>query len=90
MSVETSKASTFHKVTSLPFVGAIQFYQTLISPMLGQNCRFHPSCSCYASEALKQHGVIKGSALAIKRISKCHPLHPGGFDPVPSAHKDNN
>ncbi|GEA09656.1 putative membrane protein insertion efficiency factor [Alteromonas sp. KUL49] len=61
----------------------IKLYQWLVSPMLGQRCRFHPSCSHYAIEALKVHGIAKGSWLSIKRILKCHPLHAGGYDPVP-------
>lgn len=61
----------------------IKLYQWFISPMLGNNCRFHPSCSKYAVEALKSHGLLIGGWLSSKRILKCHPLHPGGFDPVP-------
>ncbi|MBR9728864.1 membrane protein insertion efficiency factor YidD [Shewanella intestini] len=62
---------------------AIRGYQLLISPMLGQRCRFTPSCSHYAIEAINMHGTIKGCWFAGKRILKCHPLHPGGSDPVP-------
>jgi putative membrane protein insertion efficiency factor len=72
------------KTSTLPLRVLIKGYQVFISPMLGQNCRFHPSCSCYAQEALEVHGLVKGSWLSIKRISKCHPLHPGGFDYVPT------
>ncbi|WP_137168598.1 membrane protein insertion efficiency factor YidD [Salinimonas lutimaris] len=61
----------------------IKFYQYCISPMLGPRCRFHPTCSFYAIEALKTHGLLIGGWLSIKRIIKCHPLHPGGNDPVP-------
>lgn len=61
----------------------IRFYQLFISPILGPRCRFYPSCSHYTVEALQSHGVIKGSWLAIKRISRCHPGNPGGIDPVP-------
>ncbi len=57
-------------------------YQYLISPLLGNRCRFYPSCSHYALEALRQHNLIKGSYLIIKRLLRCHPFHPGGFDPV--------
>ena len=61
----------------------IRFYQKFISPMLGSNCRFYPSCSCYAVTAIERFGVIKGGWLAGKRILKCHPFHSGGIDPVP-------
>lgn len=61
----------------------IKVYQKLISPMIGPSCRFHPSCSYYAVQALKQHGLLIGGWLSIKRILKCHPLHPGGVDHVP-------
>ena len=72
-------------VLALPFMAVIRAYQVFISPLLGQNCRFYPSCSCYAHQALKTHGLTKGSLLAIKRISKCHPFNEGGIDHVPSA-----
>lgn len=68
-------------------IGLIKFYQKVISPMLGPTCRFHPSCSYYAIEAITKYGFIKGSWLSIRRISKCHPLHSGGYDPVPEKKK---
>ena len=61
----------------------LRFYKLAISPFLGQNCRFYPSCSSYAEQAIRQHGVGKGCLLAGRRICKCHPWHPGGLDPVP-------
>jgi len=61
----------------------IRGYRYLISPLLGPNCRFYPSCSCYAEEAVVLHGSMKGSYLAARRILRCHPWHPGGYDPVP-------
>ncbi|MDG6777140.1 membrane protein insertion efficiency factor YidD [Thiomicrorhabdus sp. zzn3] len=73
-------------------IGLVRIYQLLISPLLGPRCRFYPSCSNYTIDAIKQHGVLCGSWLAIKRIGRCHPGNPGGVDPVPScgcrAHKD--
>ena len=63
----------------------IRGYQLLLSPLLGPRCRFHPSCSHYALEAIQVHGAARGSWLALRRLSRCHPLHPGGYDPVPAA-----
>ena len=60
----------------------IRCYQWLLSPVLGANCRFHPTCSAYAMEALQLYGVRRGLWLAVCRIGKCHPWHPGGYDPV--------
>lgn len=57
-------------------------YRTLISPLLGQTCRFYPSCSVYALAAVEKYGAYKGSYLTAMRLAKCHPFHPGGFDPV--------
>ena len=61
----------------------LRAYQLGISPFLGQNCRFYPSCSTYAAEAIHVYGAARGSLLAAKRLCKCHPWHPGGLDPVP-------
>ena len=61
----------------------IRGYQLAISPLLGPRCRFYPSCSHYAMEAIETHGALRGTWLAINRISRCHPFHEGGFDPVP-------
>jgi hypothetical protein len=61
----------------------IRIYQYLFRPLLGANCRFYPSCSDYAREAVERHGALKGSWLATRRILRCHPYHPGGYDPVP-------
>jgi putative membrane protein insertion efficiency factor len=61
----------------------VRAYQYLLRPLLGSNCRFYPSCSDYAREALERHGALKGTWLAVCRVGRCHPYHPGGFDPVP-------
>jgi hypothetical protein len=61
----------------------IRVYQRFISPFLAPRCRFYPTCSNYAVEAIQKHGPIRGLWLALVRILKCHPLHPGGYDPVP-------
>ena len=63
----------------------IRAYQLVLSPLLGPRCRFHPSCSQYAHEAIEVHGAARGSVLALRRLLRCHPWHPGGYDPVPAA-----
>lgn len=64
-------------------IALVKFYKTFISPVLGNHCRFYPSCSTYSMEALELHGALKGSCLTIIRLLKCHPFHEGGIDPVP-------
>jgi len=61
----------------------IRAYQYALRPLMGANCRFYPSCSDYAREAVERHGALKGVWLALGRVLRCHPYHPGGFDPVP-------
>ena len=73
---------------SLParvLVAPIRWYQRFISPALPASCRYYPTCSSYAVQALQQHGAFKGTWLAIRRLGRCHPWHEGGFDPVPPA-----
>ena len=65
------------------FMGCIRFYQRYISPHTPPACRFTPTCSQYAYEAISRFGAVKGTFLAVKRLLKCHPFHPGGYDPVP-------
>jgi putative membrane protein insertion efficiency factor len=71
-------------------VWLVRAYQLLVSPMLGQNCRFYPTCSNYAIEALRTHGAARGSLLALRRVCRCHPWNPGGVDPVPPARQDSH
>jgi len=73
-----------NKIIIFPLLIIIKVYQLLISPILRGNCRFLPTCSEYAIESLKSHGLIKGSILTIKRIGKCHPWGGHGYDPIPS------
>lgn len=67
------------------FLHLIAAYRFIISPMLGQNCRYYPSCSAYTHEAIQIHGALKGSWFGLKRICRCHPFHEGGLDPVPQS-----
>ncbi|MFC4486394.1 MULTISPECIES: membrane protein insertion efficiency factor YidD [Tepidiphilus] len=64
-------------------IALIRGYQVAISPWLGRNCRFYPSCSQYTLEAIERHGAVKGLWLGMRRVLRCHPFHPGGHDPVP-------
>jgi putative membrane protein insertion efficiency factor len=65
------------------FVFIIELYQKFISPLKPRTCRFYPTCSAYSKEAIITHGALKGGFMAIRRITRCHPFNPGGFDPVP-------
>jgi putative membrane protein insertion efficiency factor len=71
-----------------PAILLLRGYKLLISPLLGQRCRFHPSCSVYTMEAIERFGVVRGSWLGAKRVGRCHPFHPGGLDPVPDTWPD--
>jgi len=64
-------------------VTLVKLYQYLLSPLVGSHCRFYPTCSEYAKAAIENHGVLRGSGLAARRLLRCHPWHPGGADPVP-------
>ena len=66
-------------------IALISAYQWFVSPLLGNHCRFYPSCSQYAREAIERHGVRRGIWLAVRRLLRCHPWHPGGVDPVPES-----
>jgi putative membrane protein insertion efficiency factor len=74
-------------MTTLParaVVTLIAAYQKMVSPSLGANCRYRPTCSSYAKEAVQRFGVVRGGWLAVRRLARCHPLRPGGYDPVPN------
>ena len=65
-------------------VALIALYRRFVSPLLPRSCRYEPTCSVYAAEAISTHGIVRGTALAVRRIARCHPFHPGGIDPVPA------
>ena len=71
------------RVLARMLIAMVVAYRRYVSPVLPARCRFYPSCSAYAQEALAVHGALRGTALAIRRLLRCHPFHPGGFDPVP-------
>lgn len=73
-------------ITAIPavlMIYLIKAYRFILSPWIGNQCRFHPSCSCYAEEAIRSHGALMGGYLTLRRLGKCHPWHEGGCDPVP-------
>lgn len=72
-------------ILAWPFILLVRFYRYAISPLLGANCRYQPTCSAYAEEALRRHGVLRGGWLALKRISRCNPWGGSGYDPVPES-----
>ena len=71
------------RLAAAVLIALVRGYQWLLRPLVAPSCRFAPSCSDYATEALTRHGAIAGGLLALRRIARCHPWHPGGFDPVP-------
>jgi putative membrane protein insertion efficiency factor len=91
--VKDSGGADHRKEMSAPawvLTGLITGYRKFISPLLGAHCRFYPSCSAYALEAIQVHGAGRGSWLGVRRLSRCHPFHPGGLDPVPPASKSGS
>jgi putative membrane protein insertion efficiency factor len=80
--VEAAIVATRIKPMKVLVLRAIRLYQWGLSPFLGSNCRYYPTCSHYAYEAVERYGVARGGWMALRRLSRCHPFHPGGYDPV--------
>ena len=81
--MQRNRKASLKRIFSLPFIALVRFYQICISPLKPATCRFTPTCSTYAIEALRKHGPIKALYLAVKRILRCHPWGGSGYDPVP-------
>jgi hypothetical protein len=82
--------SALSKVLAWPLLGLVWIYRRAISPLLGANCRYEPTCSAYAEEALRTHGAFRGGWLVLKRIGRCHPWGGSGYDPVPAADEEHH
>ena len=78
------------KLPSAALIFLVRLYQATLSPFIGGHCRFHPTCSHYAVEALRDHGALRGSWLALRRLLRCHPLGGSGFDPVPERSREHS
>jgi len=89
MSTRSAEGATDLSPAAWLLVGLLRIYQRFVSPLLGPRCRFYPSCSAYALEAVQVHGAWRGSWLAVRRLSRCHPFHAGGLDPVPGGPRAN-
>mgnify|MGYP001342980474 CR=1 FL=1 len=85
----TTKEQKLKELSLLLILGVLKFYQRFVSPALGSNCRFYPSCSSYAIKAYDNFGVLRGTWLVIKRVAKCHPFNSGGLDEVPDKHSSS-
>ena len=87
MRSQITLSSLLRWLTILPLLGGIWIYRLFLSPFLGRQCRYLPTCSCYAEEALRRHGAVKGGWLTVRRLARCHPWGGSGYDPVPDADK---
>jgi len=81
-----SATNTVHALSTAPLRALLRVYRYTLSPMFGNCCRFEPSCSRYAEQALRERGLFAGSWLTLRRLARCHPWHAGGYDPVPCDH----
>ena len=84
------KRRAISRALAWPLLGLVWIYSKVVSPLLGVNCRFQPSCSAYAEEALRRYGIAKGGWLALTRIGRCHPWGGHGYDPVPRPEPESN
>lgn len=84
----TKKPGAVARILAIPFIILIKIYQFTLSPIVGRQCRFSPTCSWYGLEAYRTHGAFRGTSLTVRRIGRCHPFNPGGYDPVPPLPKD--
>jgi len=75
--------SLWHRMATWPFLVLVYGYRFTLGPLLGGQCRFHPTCSQYALDAYREHGAVRGSVLTLRRLARCHPFGSGGYDPVP-------
>ena len=82
--------SAVSRLLSRPLIALVRVYRVAISPWLGMNCRYQPTCSEYAMEALRTHGAFKGTGLAVRRIGRCHPWGGSGYDPVPGSRGEDD
>ncbi len=82
---EDARAGLLRRACRAAVVLPVKAYQVVLSPVLGSNCRFHPTCSAYAITSVERFGVLRGGWMAVRRIARCHPFNPGGFDPVPES-----
>ena len=82
-STSAALADRLLRAPALLLLALVRLYQRLVRPLLPPSCRFHPTCSDYAAEAIRRHGAARGSLLAAARVARCNPFHPGGVDPVP-------
>ncbi|MGH7242286.1 MAG: membrane protein insertion efficiency factor YidD [Phycisphaerales bacterium] len=83
MTLPSSRVSVFSRALAFPLLALVRLYQWTLSPVMGGQCRYWPTCSHYAAEALKTHGGLLGGWLTTKRLLRCHPFSKGGYDPVP-------
>jgi putative membrane protein insertion efficiency factor len=83
-------SASWKSIAAWPLIALVRAYQVTLGPLMGGHCRFTPSCSHYAVEALREHGALRGSWLTLRRLARCHPLGGGGYDPVPPREQEQS